>query len=217
VALAKKEPGQIQYASGGIGGSLHLGFELFKMVAGIDVLHCAVPRRRARGDRHCRRPNTKAIIATVTTVSSHVRSGKLRALGVSGTKRSATMPDVPTIEEAGAQLRGRKLDRSRRARRHARAIVAKLNKEIAAVQDLPEVQKRFAEDGADVVKMSPSAFGTYMEQEMTKWGRVIKGREYQGGVTRRLESERRIALEQDRARRAAGRRAGCRLERDSNN
>ena len=54
------------------------------------------------------------------------------------------------------------------------AIVAKLNREISAIQDMPEVQKRFAEEGADVIKLTPAQFGTYMDDEMTKWGRVIK-------------------------------------------
>jgi tripartite-type tricarboxylate transporter receptor subunit TctC len=173
VALAKKEPGQIMYASGGMGGSLHLGFELFKLTAGIDVLH--VPFRGAGpAVIDTVGGHTKAIIATVTTLAPHVKSGKLRALGISGTKRSPTMPDVPTFEESGVSYEaGNWIGLAAPAGTPA-AIVEKLNKEISAIQDLPDVQKRFADEGADVIKMTPAQFGSYMDSEMAKWGRVIK-------------------------------------------
>lgn len=173
IALAKKEPGQIMYASGGVGGSLHLGFELFKLEAGIDVLH--VPFRGAGpAVVDTVGGHTKAIIATVTTLAPHVKSGKLRAIGISGTRRSPTMPDVPTFAEAGVSYEaGNWIGLAAPAGTPA-AIVDKLNKEISAVQDMPEVQKRFADEGADVIKMTPAQFGAYMDSEMTKWGRVIK-------------------------------------------
>lgn len=173
IALAKKEPGQIMYSSGGMGGSLHLGFELFKLTAGIDVLH--VPFRGAGpAVIDTVGGHTKAIIATVTTLSAHVKSGKLRALGVSGTKRSPIMPNVPTFEEAGVSYEaGNWIGLAAPAGTPA-AIVDKLNKEITAIQDVPEVQKRFAEEGADVIKMTPAQFVAYMDSEMAKWGRVIK-------------------------------------------
>jgi tripartite-type tricarboxylate transporter receptor subunit TctC len=173
IALAKKEPGQIMYASGGVGGSLHLGFELFKLEAGIDVLH--VPFRGAGpAVVDTVGGHTKAIIATVTTLAPHVKSGKLRALGISGTKRSPTMPDVPTFAEAGVSYEaGNWIGLAAPAGTPA-AIIDKLNKEISAVQDMPDVQKRFGDEGADVIKMTPAQFGAYMDSEMTKWGRVIK-------------------------------------------
>lgn len=173
IALAKKEPGQIMYASGGVGGSLHLGFELFKLEAGIDVLH--VPFRGAGpAVVDTVGGHTKAIIATVTTLAPHVKSGKLRALGISGTKRSPTMPDVPTFTEAGVSYEaGNWIGLAAPAGTPA-AIIDKLNKEISAVQDMPDVQKRFGDEGADVIKMTPAQFGAYMDSEMTKWGRVIK-------------------------------------------
>ena len=173
IALAKKEPGQIMYASGGVGGSLHLGFELFKLEAGIDVLH--VPFRGAGpAVVDTVGGHTKAIIATVTTLAPHVKSGKLRAIGISGTKRSPIMPDVPTFAEAGVSYEaGNWIGLAAPAGTPA-AIVDKLNKEISAVQDMPDVQKRFGDEGADVIKMTPAQFSAYMDSEMTKWGRVIK-------------------------------------------
>ena len=100
VALAKAKPGELQYASGGVGGSLHLGFELFKLVAGIDVLH--VPFRGAGpAVIDVAGGHTKAIVATVTTLAPHVKSGKLRGLAISGKARSRVLPDMPTMDEAG--------------------------------------------------------------------------------------------------------------------
>jgi tripartite-type tricarboxylate transporter receptor subunit TctC len=174
IALAKKEPGQIMYASGGVGGSLHLGFELFKLVAGIDVLH--VPFRGAGpAVIDTVGGHTKAIIATVTSTSPHVKSGKLRALAVSGAKRSGTMPDAPTFEEAGVSgyEAGNWIGLVAPAGT-PQAIVDKLNREISAIQDMPDVQKKFAEEGADVIKMKSAQFGAYMDSEMAKWGKVIK-------------------------------------------
>jgi tripartite-type tricarboxylate transporter receptor subunit TctC len=84
------------------------------------------------------------------------------------------MPDVPTFEESGVSYEaGNWIGLAAPAGTPA-AIVEKLNKEISAIQDLPDVQKRFADEGADVIKMTPAQFGTYMDSEMTKWGRVIK-------------------------------------------
>jgi tripartite-type tricarboxylate transporter receptor subunit TctC len=176
VALAKAKPGELQYASGGVGGSLHLGFELFKQMAGIDVLH--VPFRGAGpAIIDVVGGHTKAIIATVTTIAPHVRSGKLKALGVSGTRRSSVLPEVPTIHESGVPgyEAGNWIGIVAPAGT-PEAIVALLNKEIALIQDNAELQKRLANDGADVVKTSPAEFGAYMEKEIDKWGRVIKER-----------------------------------------
>jgi tripartite-type tricarboxylate transporter receptor subunit TctC len=174
IALAKEKPGQLQYASGGVGGNLHLSFELFKLMAGIDVLH--VPfRGGGPAVIDVVGGHTKAIIATVTTVAPHVRSGKLRALGVSGTRRSPVLPDVPTIAEAGVPgyEAGNWVGFAAPAGT-PEAIVAKLHQEISAIQDLPEIQQRLAGDGADIVRMGPSRLGAFMAKELDKWGNVVK-------------------------------------------
>ena len=179
VALAKSKPGDIQYASGGIGGSLHLGMELFKLVAKVDLLH--VPFRGAGpAVIDVAGGHTKAIVATVTTLSPHVKSGKLRALGVSGKARSRVMPEIPTIDEAGVPgyEAGNWIGLVAPASTPA-AIVARLNKEILAIQDSDEFKKRLDGDGADIVKMAPAEFGSYLERELEKWGRVVK----EAGIT----------------------------------
>jgi tripartite-type tricarboxylate transporter receptor subunit TctC len=174
VALAKAQPGKIQYASGGVGGSLHLAMELFKITAGIDLLH--VPFRGAGpAVIDVIGGHTKAINATVSTLGPHIRNGKLRALGTSGKKRTAVMPDVPTIEEGGVAgyQAGNWIGVAAPAGT-PEPVVAKLHKEITAMLDLPEIQNQIAADGSEIMHMSPSEFTAYMESEMVKWGRVVK-------------------------------------------
>jgi tripartite-type tricarboxylate transporter receptor subunit TctC len=174
LALAKAQPGKIQYASGGVGGSLHLAMELFKLTAGIDLLH--VPFRGAGpGVIDVIGGHTKAINATVATLSPHIRGGKLRALGVSGNKRSAVLPEVPTIEEGGVPGydAGNWIGIVAPAGTPA-PIVERLHKEISTMLDQPEIQKQIASDGSEIMRMSPSEFATYMDNEMVKWGRVVK-------------------------------------------
>jgi tripartite-type tricarboxylate transporter receptor subunit TctC len=174
IALAKAKPGELQYASGGVGGSLHLGFELLKLTAGIDVLH--VPFRGAGPAMiDVIGGHTKAIVATVSTLAPHVRGGKLRALAVSGAKRSAMLPDIPTFDEGGVSgyEAGNWIGLAAPAGTPDH-IIALLHKEISAMQDLPETQERLANDGATLVKMTPAEFGAYMAQELEKWGRVVK-------------------------------------------
>lgn len=174
LALAKQQPGKIQYASGGVGGSLHLAMELFKITAGVDLLH--VPFRGAGpAVIDVIGGHTKAINATVSTLAPHIRGGKLRAIGVSGTKRSAVMPDVPTIEEGGVPGydAGNWIGLAAPAGTPD-AIVARLHKEISAMLALPAVQKQIASDGSEIMRMSPAEFAAYMNNEMAKWGRVVK-------------------------------------------
>ena len=174
LALAKQQPGKIQYASGGVGGSLHLAMELFKITAGVDLLH--VPFRGAGpAVIDVVGGHTKAINATISTLSPHIRGGKLRAIGVSGTKRSAVLPDVPTIEEGGVPGydAGNWIGLAAPAGTPD-AVVARLHKEISGMLALPDIQKQIASDGSEIMRMSPAEFATYMDNEMAKWGKVVK-------------------------------------------
>ena len=174
VALAKSKPGELQYASSGVGTFLHLAGELFKIAAGVDILH--IPFRGAG-------PalidvvvgHTKVAFGSVTSSVAHVRAGKLRALGVGSMTRSAALPDVPTVAEAG--LSGYEASNwigIVATGGTPEPIVARLHKEISEILDASEVQKLFAAEGADVVHMSTAQFGAYMTSEIDKWGRVVK-------------------------------------------
>jgi tripartite-type tricarboxylate transporter receptor subunit TctC len=178
VALAKEKPGQVQYASAGVGSFMHLGGELFKLAAGVDLLH--VPFKGAGPAMvDLLGGHTKVAFATTVTAPPHIRSGKLRALGLGADKRHPLLPEVPTVAEAGvpgyevANWIGIVAPAGTPP-----ALVDRLNKEISAIQDLPDVQKQFATEGAEVVRMTPTDFGTFMATEMAKWERVVK----EGGI-----------------------------------
>ncbi len=174
VALAKQKPGELKYASSGIGTFMHLGAELFKLTAGVDLLH--VPFRGAGPAMiDVMGGHTQASFASTPSVIGHVRSGKLRAIGVGAPKRNAALPDLPTMTEGGvtgyqaANWIGIVAPAGTPA-----PVVALLHKEISAIQDSPELRKRFAFEGVDVLQMSVAEFGAYMVSEHAKWGRVIE-------------------------------------------
>src|SRR5688572_25603392 len=174
IALAKAKPGDIQYASGGIGGSLHLGMENFKSVTGIDVLH--VPFKGAGpGTIDVIAGNTKAVMSSLSSVAGHLKNEKLRGLGVSLPKRAEAFPDVPTFIEAGVpEYEGGNWIGIGVPAGTPKAIIDLLNKEVAAIQDKPEVQKQMIDRGAFVLKMSPAEFRSHIDKETAKWGKVVK-------------------------------------------
>jgi tripartite-type tricarboxylate transporter receptor subunit TctC len=179
IALAKAKPGDIHYASGGAGGAMHLGMELFKTVTGTNLVH--VPFRGAGpGSIDVIAGNTKALIASASSVSGYIRSGKLRGLAVSAKKRLDALPDVPTFIEAGlpAYEGGNWIGFAAPAGT-PKAIIEKLHGEIAAVQDMADVQKAFHARGAEIERMGAAEFRAFIENEMAKWGRVVK----QAGIT----------------------------------
>jgi tripartite-type tricarboxylate transporter receptor subunit TctC len=174
IALANSKPGDIQYASGGIGGALHLGMELFKLVTQTDLLH--VPFRGAGPAAiDVVSGNTKAIMATTSSLSAHVRSGKLRGLAVSAKQRLPAVPDVPTFIEAGLpEYQGGNWIGFAVPAGTPRPIVELLHKEIVAIQDKPEVQKQMENRGAAIDKMTTAEFRAFIDGEFIKWGRVVR-------------------------------------------
>ena len=155
-------------------GSLHLAMELFKIVTKTDLLH--VPFRGAGpAGIDVVAGNTKAIIATASSLSGHIRNGKLRGLGVASKQRLPALPDVPTFIEAGLpEYEGGNWIGFAVPAGTPKAVIEKLHKEIAAIQDMPEVQKQMEARGAAVEKMGIAEFRKYMESETAKWTHVIK-------------------------------------------
>jgi tripartite-type tricarboxylate transporter receptor subunit TctC len=178
VALAKEKPGQVPYASGGVGSFQHLGGELFKLMAGVDLLH--VPFKGGGPAMiDVLGGHTKAVFATTITALPHVRSGRLRALGVGNRARSPVLPEIPTVAEAGVpgyeavNWIGIVAPAGTPA-----TIVAKLHTEISAILNSAEVHKQLSAEGVEVMRMSSADFGAFMVREMDKWGRVVK----EGGI-----------------------------------
>jgi tripartite-type tricarboxylate transporter receptor subunit TctC len=174
IALAKAKPGQINFASSGVGSSVHLASELFRSMAGIDVVH--IPFKGgfpAMVD--VMSGNSHFIIGTLVQALPQVRAGKLRAIGVAAKKRSLAMPDLPTIDESGlpgyeaANWWGLMFPAGTPA-----AIVSRVDKLVAEILQLDEIKKRFANDGANPDHVSQADFAKFVAGETAKWAKVVK-------------------------------------------
>jgi len=175
IDVCKKNPGKFSFASSGAGTSPHITGELFKQMAGVDILH--VPFRGAGPALiDVIGGNTHLAFAALPSSMTHFRSGKLKAIGVGSLQRNSYVPDIPTITESGlpgyefsnwigiVAPTGTRPD-----------IVAKLHKELTAIQDSAELKKQFAHEATDVVRMSSAEYGTFIADQMAKWGSVLKG------------------------------------------
>jgi tripartite-type tricarboxylate transporter receptor subunit TctC len=178
LAMAKEKPGQLQYASAGVGSFQHLGGELFKLMAGVNILH--VPFKGGGPAMiDVIGGHTKVMFSSLVQTTPHIRSGKLRALGTGGLTRNPVLPDVPTIAEAGVpDYESVNWWGIVAPAGTPPEIVAKLHTEITAVQNSDEVKKHFASEGAQTVQMSTPEFASFIEKEMKKWERVVK----EGGI-----------------------------------
>jgi tripartite-type tricarboxylate transporter receptor subunit TctC len=181
IALAKREPGKLEYASAGIGSFQHLGGELFKLSAGVDILH--VPYKGGGpAMQDVIAGQVKIIFSSLVQTSPFIKSGQLRALGTGGAKRNPVLPDVPTIAEAGVP--GYQADNWWGMLAPAGtppAIVERLRAALVEVLHAPALQQQFAREGAAAADMSLADFAVYMQSEMDKWGRVVR----EGKITAR--------------------------------
>ena len=173
IALAKAKPGQINYGSGGSGSSSHLAFELFKSMAGIDVSH--IPYKGTGPLITDMLGGQVALtIASAVPLSPQVRSGKLRAMGVTSPKRSPAFPDVPAIAET---VRGYEVVNWFGIVAPAgtpRAAITRINAELNKAIQSPELVKMLAAQTAEAVGGTPEAFGAVIRADFVKWGKVVK-------------------------------------------
>ena len=174
VALAKQKPGELNYASAGIGSFQHLGGELFKLDAGVNIVH--VPfRGGGPALLDVIAGNTKIMFSSLVQTTPYVKNGQLLALGTGGAARSPVLPDLPTIAEAGVPgYEALNWWGIIAPAGTPKEVVEKVRAALAAAQDSPETRKRLESEGADVVRMTPDEFGAFMVSEMDKWGKVVK-------------------------------------------
>jgi len=172
IALARRQPGKINYASAGIGTSPQMSVELLKSMAKIDLVH--VPYKgSAPGVVDLLAGQVTVMTPNVLTALPHIKAGRLRALAVTSAKRSEALPDVPTIAESGlpgydsTQWYGVLAPAGT-----SREIVARLHDEIVRALRAPEVIQRLAADGAEPVGSSPEEFAAFIKSEIDKWVRV---------------------------------------------
>jgi tripartite-type tricarboxylate transporter receptor subunit TctC len=174
VALAKSKPGQLNYASSGTGTPYHMAGELFKALAGVDIVH--VPHKSSGEARTSTMSGqTQMMLDAITTMAPIARAGKVRALGTSGRKRSSVMPEVPTIAEGGVKGYEATIWLGMMAPTGTpRPIVDRLNAEITKIVNRPDVKKIWGEQGAEPMTMSVSEFEKYLHADIAKWAKVVK-------------------------------------------
>ena len=174
IALAKSKPGQINYASAGSGTSPHLAAELFKSMAGVDLVH--VPYKGSpQALTDLLGGQTQIMFASLVSALPHIRQARLRALGVTSLKRAAALPDLPATSEAG--LRGYDVSVWMGIVAPAGtppAIIAQLNRQIGALLQSPDIRERLAVQGLEAASNSPAEFRSYIASEVRKWAVVIK-------------------------------------------
>lgn len=174
IAYAKTRPGQLNFASAGNGGPTHLTGELLKTSAGIDIVH--VPYKgNAAALLDLTAGRVQMMFSNMLTAMPHVRAGKLRAIGLSSTRRSPQAPELPTIAESGVPgfssvpwygvLGPAGLPQ---------AIVSKLNSEITRALAQPDMQERFVAQGIDLQSTTPEQFAALIKSEVVKWRKVVR-------------------------------------------
>ncbi len=174
IALAKARPGEILYSSGGTGGNPHLTMELFASMAQIRMVH--VPYKSGTAGMVAVLAGEVALMAQgITSSIPHVRTGKLRALGVTSAVRVAVAPDIPTIAESGLPgFESLQWPGLMAPAGTPREIIARLHKESVAILRSPQARQALSQDGSEVVASSPEEFAALIRTEIAKWTRVIK-------------------------------------------
>jgi tripartite-type tricarboxylate transporter receptor subunit TctC len=174
IQLAKTKPGGMNFGSGGSGTSNHLACELFNIVAGVRLVH--IPYKGVNlAMQDVLSGQIHFVVIGVPAAAPHIKAGKLRALALVAPQRSAALPDIPTVAEAG--LRDFEVTTWYGILAPAgtpRPIVARLNAEIVRVMHAPEVKERLASMATDPVTSTPEEFADYIKKEIAKWGDVVR-------------------------------------------
>jgi len=174
IALVKPRPGQVNFASAGVGTSPHLSMELFLVMTGLKMLH--VPYKGSGpGVTDLVAGHVPAMMPNMLSAQPHIKSGRLRALGVTGSKRAPGADDIPTIAEAGVpgyeavQWYGLLAPAGT-----SRDIITRLHAGVVRALQNPDVRQRLLNDGAVPVGNSPEEFANYLRAETTKWAKVVQ-------------------------------------------
>jgi len=173
IALAKSKPGALNYASSGVGSNYHMAGELFKNLTGTDILH--VPYKGSTGARNdIISGQIEMMFDSVPTMAQMVQSGRVKALGTTGKVRSAILPDVPTLSEAGVPGYEATMWVGVMAPAGTpQPIVDLLNSEINKILVRPDVRLAWEKQGAVPMTMKPNEFGVYIQTEIEKWAKLI--------------------------------------------
>jgi tripartite-type tricarboxylate transporter receptor subunit TctC len=174
IALAKARPGEINYASSGPGGSGHMAGELFKLVTGVNLVH--IPYKGAPPALNdLIAGQVQVMFGTILAAAPHVRSGRVRAIAITGAQRTNALPDVMTFAQAGlptydaSSWNGVLVPAGT-----PRAIVDRLNTELVRILKSPSVLERLEQDGAVPVPTTPEEFAAFIKSEIAKWAKVVQ-------------------------------------------
>ena len=174
LALAKAKPNGLNYASSGPGTPYHMAGELFKAMAGVEIVH--VPYKGSAGARtDVMGGQVQMMFDAVTTMAPLVKNGQLKAIATTGIARSAVLPTVPTVSEAGVPGYEATIWLGIMAPTGTpKPIVDKLNAEINKIISRPEVNEGWAKQGATAMNMNPEQFGRYLRDDIEKWAKIVK-------------------------------------------
>jgi tripartite-type tricarboxylate transporter receptor subunit TctC len=175
IALARSQPGKLNYAAGTTGGVAHLSGEMFKSMAGVDIIHVPYKGTGALlvavigGE-------SQLSFATLPASMPHVRAGRVRALAISADRRSPVLPDLPTVSESG--LPGFDVSAWNGVlapRGTPRSVVEQLNRELRRIVALPAATERARAEGAEIITQgTPEQFAAYIQSQIAKWAKVVK-------------------------------------------
>jgi tripartite-type tricarboxylate transporter receptor subunit TctC len=173
IAYAKANPGKISMGSGGTGSSPHVAGELFKMMAGVDMLH--VPYRGvAPATTDLLGGRIQVLFDTLPAAMANIKAGKIRALAVTSKQRSPALPDVPAMNEFVPGYEADSFHGISAPKGTTREIVDKLNQAVNASLADPKVKDRIAQLGGEVLVGTPDDYGRYLKGEIARWGKVIE-------------------------------------------
>ena len=174
IALAKANPGRLNYASSGIGGTNHLGGAMFATMAGVDIVHIAY-KGSGPALTDLLAGQVQMQLSGLPPLLPFIKSGKLRALGIAGAKRTASLPEVPTIAEAGVPgYEATSWQGLSAPAKLSAPILSLLHGRLVKIMALPDVQTRIVELGAEPVGDTPAEFARFIRSEYEKWGPIIK-------------------------------------------
>jgi tripartite-type tricarboxylate transporter receptor subunit TctC len=174
IALAKTRPGALNYASGSIGGAPHLAVELFKAMAGVNIVH--IPYKgTAGGVTDLMSGQVQLMISTVASLTPQVKSGRLRALAVTSAQPSALAPGLPTVAVSGLPgYESTSVYGMLTTGKSPQASVSRLNQEVVRVLNRPDVKEKMLANGLEVIASSQEELAATMKSDMAKWGKLIR-------------------------------------------
>jgi tripartite-type tricarboxylate transporter receptor subunit TctC len=174
IALAKKRPGELNYGSSGVGGFGHICGELFGLMTGTKMTHIPY-KSSAPSLTDLIAGNIQVLFNNLISTTPFVKTGRVRALATTGAKRSPALPDLPTLDEAG--LKGYENSSWSAVAAPAGtppAIISRLHKEFVEILKMPDIQKRHAEVGAEIIASTPEQFHAYLKSELAKFSKLVK-------------------------------------------